>query len=91
MLTRRCALLLLLLLLLVRHVAQVKQHSQWDERSYSLRLFHAPRLTGEWTEHPMSPISADLRYARGGGRPFVHDGHVYRWAQVRAGCGRAGV
>ncbi|KAL6757879.1 hypothetical protein V8C86DRAFT_2612716 [Haematococcus lacustris] len=56
---------------------------QWWTKgpAYQLHLYHADSLLGEWHEHPLSPVSSDLRYARGGGRPFVYQGHVHRWAQ----------
>ena len=48
----------------------------------TLRLFYAKELTGPWTEHPLSPIvKKDLNTARPGGRPFVLDGALYRFAQ----------
>lgn len=61
---------------------QVKDRHVWGRaRSYSLKLFMTDDILGDWVEHPMSPISGDLRYARGGGRPFIMNGTVYRWAQ----------
>jgi hypothetical protein len=65
------------------NIVQVKEFMRWGERSCSLRLYRAASLTGDWVQHPMSPVTGDLRYARGGGRPFVYEGHVYRWTQVR--------
>jgi hypothetical protein len=48
----------------------------------TLRLFHSATLKGPWTEHPRSPIVAnDANIARPAGRPFVHDGKLYRLAQ----------
>merc|ERR1711871_1285536 len=37
--------------------------------------------SSKWIKHPSSPISTDMRYARMGGRPVVHDGILYRPAQ----------
>ncbi|GFR47731.1 hypothetical protein Agub_g9491 [Astrephomene gubernaculifera] len=64
---------------------------------YTLLLYTAETLLGEWTPHPAnlagSPyapaaggripygIDADRRTARNGGRPFAKDGVLYRWAQ----------
>ncbi len=56
---------------------------------YTLLLYTATSLLGEWTLHPStlasegSPYGIDVsrRTARNGGRPFVLDGRLYRWAQ----------
>jgi hypothetical protein len=49
----------------------------------TLRLFLAPELMGPWTEHPRSPIVAgDARAARPAGRMLLHEGRLYRFAQV---------
>lgn len=56
----------------------------------SLHLFTAESLTGEWRHHPASPISNDVRDARGAGRLFRQDGVLYRPAQDCSGTyGRA--
>ena len=50
--------------------------------NHTLRLFFAPELTGEWTEHPLSPIvenNPDI--ARPGGRMLIYDGTLYRMGQ----------
>jgi hypothetical protein len=48
----------------------------------SLRLWSAGALTGPWIEHPASPLVADDRTrARPAGRPLVHDGALWRFAQ----------
>ncbi len=48
----------------------------------SLRLFFADELTGDWQEHPMSPVvSDDQNIARPGGRLLVHDDKMYRYTQ----------
>ena len=52
--------------------------------SYHLDLYNleGPSLsTSTWTKHPSSPITTDMKYARMGGRPVVHNGVVYRPAQ----------
>ncbi len=64
---------------------------QHDQRWYlftspsgndTLRLFAAAEPTGPWVEHPASPIvRKDPHNARPAGRPFVHDGALYRVAQ----------
>jgi hypothetical protein len=48
----------------------------------TLRLFCAERLTGPWTEHPMSPIiDGDPHIARPAGRVLVCDDRVIRFTQ----------
>jgi len=52
------------------------------EGNRTLRLFYASDLTGEWTEHPLSPIIEDNPdIARPGGRVLVYDGSLYRMGQ----------
>lgn len=46
-----------------------------------LWLFYASTLTGEWTRHPASPISTDVRYSRGAGAIFRDNGKLYRPSQ----------
>jgi hypothetical protein len=46
-----------------------------------LWAWHAAEPTGPWTPHARNPVKTDVRGARPGGRPFVHDGHLYRPAQ----------
>lgn len=43
-----------------------------------LLLFSADDLLDDWAPHPANPITSDARYARCGGRPFVHEGRPYR-------------
>jgi hypothetical protein len=53
-----------------------------SERLGTLRLFHAPELTGAWFEHPRSPVvAADRRIARPAGRIVSTDGRLIRYAQ----------
>ena len=55
-----------------------------DSRSpqrIELMLFHADSLYGEWTLHPASPISRDIRVARCAGAPFLDGGTWIRPAQ----------
>jgi hypothetical protein len=46
-----------------------------------LYLWHAPSPDGPWVPHAANPVKADVRSARPGGRPFVHNGALYRPAQ----------
>jgi hypothetical protein len=55
----------------------------YTQRSALLVLFHAETLLGNWTLHPASPISRDLRYARGGGS-FFKDGES--WIRPAQDC-----
>jgi hypothetical protein len=48
---------------------------------YSLLLFYADNLFGEWRFHPANPISADVRKARNAGAFFVSDGQIIRPSQ----------
>lgn len=48
----------------------------------TLRLFHAPDLTGPWREHPANPIvRADHRISRPAGRVVSWEGRPIRFAQ----------
>ena len=48
----------------------------------ALRLFSSDTLTGEWKEHPKSPVVAgDRRFARPAGRVLVLGDRVIRFAQ----------
>ncbi len=38
-------------------------------------------VEGEWTEHPESPVMADVTRSRPAGAPFVHEGRLYRPGQ----------
>lgn len=49
--------------------------------SIELHGWHAPELCGPWTPHSCNPLSVDVRGARPGGTPFVHEGALYRPAQ----------
>jgi hypothetical protein len=46
-----------------------------------LWLFYASSLTSEWTPHPCSPISTDVRSSRGAGAIFRKDGRLFRPSQ----------
>ncbi len=47
----------------------------------NLFLWHAADLLGPWTPHARNPVKSDIRSARPGGTPFVHEGQLYRPAQ----------
>ena len=46
-----------------------------------LWVWHAAELRGPWIAHARNPVKTDVRSARPGGAPFVHDGALYRPAQ----------
>ena len=46
-----------------------------------LLLFRAERLDGDWIAHPLNPICADVRFARGAGRIFRSGSRLVRPAQ----------
>lgn len=46
-----------------------------------LWLFYSSTLTGEWTPHPASPLSTDVRNSRGAGALFRQDGKLFRPSQ----------
>jgi folate-dependent phosphoribosylglycinamide formyltransferase PurN len=50
-----------------------------------LWLYSASSLGGTWTPHPANPISTDVRYARGGGAIFRHEGKLFRPSQDCSG------
>ena len=53
-----------------------------DLQDDTLRLYHAPALTGPWREHPRSPIvHGDRRTARPAGSVVSLPGRLVRWAQ----------
>jgi hypothetical protein len=47
----------------------------------ALLVWHAPSLGGPWTPHSGNPVKTDVRGARPGGAPFVHEGVLYRPTQ----------
>ena len=58
-------------------LVETSEH-QHDE----LCLYMAGDLRGPWTQHPASPVlTGDPGFARPAGRPFLHDGRLYRLAQ----------
>lgn len=50
-----------------------------------LWLYSAASLRSPWTPHPANPISTDVRYARGAGAVFRHDGKLFRPSQDDSG------
>lgn len=51
--------------------------------SDELFVFYADELfTQNWTPHPQNPIVSDVRNARPAGRIFMHNGNMYRPAQI---------
>ena len=53
----------------------------WYGKKNGLRIFIADELTGEYVEHPMSPITDDVALSRCGGAVFSYEGRMYRPAQ----------
>ena len=54
-------------------------HDRQDQER--LFLFMADALRGPWRPHPGNPVKTSRRSARPAGRPFVHEGVLYRPAQ----------
>jgi hypothetical protein len=50
-------------------------------KTSELHLWWATKLEGPWTAHTQNPVKVDVRSARPGGTPFVHEGVLYRPAQ----------
>jgi hypothetical protein len=56
-------------------------------KSDTLRLYYCDHLTGQWQEHPSSPIvDGDARIARPGGRVTLWDGRLLRFTQDCGSC-----
>lgn len=51
------------------------------DRCADLFLWHAGALAGPWRPHANNPVKSDVRSARPGGTPFVHERVLYRPAQ----------
>lgn len=51
------------------------------DRCADLFLWHAEALEGPWRSHAGNPVKSDVRSARPGGTPFVHEYTLYRPAQ----------
>jgi hypothetical protein len=52
----------------------------------NLCLRYAPALEGPWQEHSNNPVKVDVTSARMAGRPFVHEGQLFRPAQDCLRC-----
>lgn len=52
-----------------------------DEPDSKLFLWFAADLWGPWRPHPGNPVKVDVRSSRPAGRPFLHEGRLYRPAQ----------
>jgi hypothetical protein len=50
-------------------------------KTSELHLWWARELAGPYTAHAQNPVKVDVRSARPGGTPFVHEGVLYRPAQ----------
>jgi hypothetical protein len=48
---------------------------------WSLYVWAADNLRGPWHPHPGNPVKTDVRSSRPAGRPFWHEGRLYRPAQ----------
>jgi hypothetical protein len=46
-----------------------------------LLIWHSSDIRGPWISHARNPVKTDVRSARPGGPPFVHEGLLYRPAQ----------
>jgi hypothetical protein len=46
-----------------------------------LWIWHGSELRGPWLPHARNPVKTDVRSARPGGTPFVHEGVLYRPVQ----------
>jgi hypothetical protein len=59
----------------------------WEQRGNALQLwlYSAASLDGAWRPHPANPISTDVRFARGGGAIFRHEGKLFRPSQDCSG------
>ena len=54
----------------------------WYGEKNGLRIFVSDKLTGDYIEHPSSPITEDIAESRCGGSVFIYDGKIYRPAQL---------
>ncbi|MCX6278953.1 MAG: hypothetical protein NT004_12790 [Bacteroidetes bacterium] len=46
-----------------------------------LNLYYSDRLNGDYKPHCLNPVKIDIRSARPGGTPFIHEGNLYRPSQ----------
>jgi hypothetical protein len=56
-----------------------------DEGDHNLYVWFADNLFGPWKPHLRNPVKTDIRSARPGGTPFVHEGFLFRPAQDGSG------
>ncbi|MEW6235990.1 MAG: hypothetical protein AB1656_11425 [Candidatus Omnitrophota bacterium] len=49
--------------------------------NHNLFVYYADDLLGPWRSHANNPVKTDVRSARPGGTPFIHEGTLYRPAQ----------
>lgn len=54
---------------------------RWAGSNTKLFGWWADRICGPWTPHAANPLKTDVRGARPAGRPFLHEGQLYRPAQ----------
>jgi len=52
-----------------------------DGSSYKLKIWYADDLKGPWRAHRANPVKIDIRSSRPAGKPFIHEGMLYRPAQ----------
>ena len=52
-----------------------------NAESWQLHLYHAERLEGPWSPHPINPVKTDVRSSRSAGTPFIKEGTLFRPAQ----------
>lgn len=57
--------------------SECRGSATWD----GLSLFHAERLDGPWTPHPLNPVLVDARAARPAGEVYRAGGELWRPAQ----------
>lgn len=57
----------------------------------ALHVWHAPGPMGPWTPHPGNPVRVGVDSVRPAGRPFVHEGVLYRPTQDGTGGYGSGV
>ena len=53
----------------------------WYGEKNGLRVFVADEMTGDYIEHPLSPMTDDIAMSRCGGSVFSYNGKIYRPAQ----------
>ena len=51
-------------------------------KNTDMYVYYADKWQGPWRAHPLNPVKTDVRSSRPGGTPFVHEGKLYRPAQI---------